>query len=136
MALMERTTSYSVSVAQTSYLDYTRVIRLKLESGTNAYIGFPEVRPADWLQLSPDVPPGNINIFMTADQYDDVYHILQTEDPAFYTALNLEGFQLGAVHTELDLSIGEPAGEGYQDYSLEALIVRAQKQAAADTKQT
>jgi hypothetical protein len=130
-----RITSYSVSVAQTSYLDYTRVIRLKLESGTNVYIGFPEVHPADWLQLPPDVPPGNANIFMTADQYDDVYHILQTEDPAFCTALNLEGLQIGAVHTELDLSIGEPTGEGYQDHSLEALIVRAQKQ-AADNQQT
>jgi hypothetical protein len=135
MALMEPITSYSISVAQTSYLDYTRVIRLKLESGTNVYIGFPEVRPADWLQLPPDVPLGNVNIFMTADQYDDVYHILQTEDPAFCTALNLEALQLGAVHTELDLSIGEPTGEGYQDHSLEALIVRARRQ-AADTKQT
>ena len=37
MALVERITSYSVSVAQTSYLDDTRVFRLKLESGTNVY---------------------------------------------------------------------------------------------------
>jgi hypothetical protein len=135
MALMERITSYNVRVLQTNYLDYTQIISLKLESGTTVYIGFPEVRPADWLQLPPELPPGLINIFMTADQYDDVYHILQTEDPVFCTAINLEGFQIGAVHTELDLSIGEPTGEGYQDQSLEALIVRAQKQ-AADDKET
>jgi hypothetical protein len=40
MALIERITSYSVSVAQTSYLDYARVIRLMLESGTNAISDF------------------------------------------------------------------------------------------------
>ena len=31
------------------------------------------------------------------------------------------------MHTELDLSIGEPTGEGYQDHSLEALVVRARR---------
>lgn len=67
---------------------------------------------------------------MTADQYDGLYHILQTENPAFCTALDLEGIQIGAVHTEFDLTVGEPAGAGYQANSLEALIVRAQKQAA------
>lgn len=54
------------------------------------------------------------------------------EDPAFCTALNLERFQIAAVHTELDLSIAEPTGEGYQDHSPEALIVRAQRQVAGN----
>ena len=130
MALAERVINYSVWVAQTNYLNYTRVIRLKLESGTTVYIGFPLVRPTDWLQF----PPGAINIFMTADEYDDVYHILQTEDPAFCTAVDTEviGFKIGAVHTQLDLSIGEPTGEGYQDQSLEAFVVRAQKHLAGN----
>jgi len=132
MAVAEQVTRYSVMVAQTNYLDYTRIIRLELISGTYVYIGFPDVRPADWLQFPPAVPPGNINIFMTADQYDDVYHVLQTEDPAFCTAIDLDGLQIGAVHTQLDLSIGEPGSEGYQDLSLEALIVRAQKKAAGN----
>jgi hypothetical protein len=44
MALAERITSYTVWVAQTDYLSYTRVITMKLESGTTVYIGFPEVR--------------------------------------------------------------------------------------------
>ena len=48
----------------------------------------------------------------------------QHEDPAFCTALNRERFQIAAVHTELDLSIAAPTGEGYQDHSAEALIVR------------
>jgi hypothetical protein len=133
MAIAEQITSYTAWVAQTSYLSYTRVIRLKLESGTTVYIGFPQDRPADWLQFP---EPGAINLYMTADQYDDVYHILQTENPAFCTAISgdLFGLQVGAVHTELDLSIGEPTGEGYQDNSLEALVVRAKKHLAG-TKQ-
>lgn len=126
MAIAEQIATYSVWVAQTDYLTYTRVINLRLATGTTVYIGFPETRPADWLQIS----PGAINIFMTADQYDNVYHMLQTEDPVFCTALDLFGMQVGAVHTELDLSIGEPTGEGYRDQSLEALIIRARKHLA------
>jgi len=131
MAIAERITSYSARVIQTNYLSYTRLITMKLESGTTVFIGFPEVRPTDWLQFAPSA----ITISMTADEYDDVYHILQTEKPVFCTALDLFGLQVGAVHTELDLSIGEPTGEGYQDQSLEALIVRAQNQ-VTDSKQT
>jgi hypothetical protein len=131
MAIAERITSYSARVIQTNYLSYTRLITMKLESGTTVFIGFPEVRPTDWLQFAPSA----ITIYMTAAEYDDVYHILQTEKPVFCTALDLFGLQVGAVHTELDLSIGEPTGEGYQDQSLEALIVRAQNQ-VTDSKQT
>ena len=85
MPIAEQITSYTSWVAQTSYLGYTRVITLKLESGTIVYIGFPQDRPADWLQFP---APGTVSLYMTADQYDDVYHILQTEDPAFCTAID------------------------------------------------
>jgi hypothetical protein len=130
MAIAERVTSYNVRVSQTNFLTFTRAITLSLESGTTVFIGFPDVRPLDWLQFG----TGSITIFMTRDDYDDVYHILQTEDPVFCTAIDLFGLQVGAVHTELDLSIGEPTGEGYQDQSLEALIVRARQGAdPADT---
>jgi hypothetical protein len=44
MPIAEQITSYTSWVAQTSYLDYTRVITLKLESGTIVYIGFPRDR--------------------------------------------------------------------------------------------
>lgn len=124
MALAELITSYSVWVGQTNYLGHTRTIQLRLETGTTVYIGFPQARPANWLVFG----TRTINLYMTADQYDDVYHLLQTEDPVFFTAINL-GPQVGAVHSELDLSIGEETGEGYEDQSLEALIVRARKQA-------
>jgi hypothetical protein len=125
MAIAERIRSYSIWVGQTNYLQHSRTIRLSLESGTTVYIGFPQVRPVNWLVFG----TGTINVYMTADQYADVYHLLQTEDPVFFTAIILLGFRVGAVHSQLDLSLGEETGEGYDDQSLEALIVRAQKQA-------
>ena len=39
------------------------------------------------------------------------------------------------MHTELDLSRGEPTGEGYDDTSLEALIVRARNEADGQDEQ-
>ncbi|MBO0829696.1 MAG: hypothetical protein J2P24_18140 [Streptosporangiales bacterium] len=127
MAIAERVVGYNVRVLETNYLDYTRVIQLKLEYGSTVTLAFPEARPADWLRFAPFA----ITIYMTAGEYDDVYHLLQTEDPVFCTALDLFGLKVGAVHTELDLSLGEPTGEGYQDESLEALIVRARARPAA-----
>ena len=125
MAIEDKILTYSVSVLQTNYLDYTRVIRLSLESGSTAYIAFPKERPVDWLQFD----QGATNLFMTADDFDDVYHLLQSESPVFFTALNLIGFMVGAVHTQLDLSAGEIPGEGDEDpQSLEALIRRARRE--------
>lgn len=124
MVIAERITSYNVRVIQTNFLSHTRIIMLKTESGTTIHIAFPQVRPVDWLQFT----PGAVSLFMTDDLYDDVYHMLQTEDPVFCTALNIFGFQVGSVHTELDLNSGEPTGEGYQDGSLESLIVRARRE--------
>jgi hypothetical protein len=70
---------------------------------------------------------------MTADEFTDVYHLLQSEAPVFFTALDFFGLEVGAVHTELDLSQGEPPGEGDEDHtqSLTSLIRRAKKEAEA-----
>jgi hypothetical protein len=87
------------------------------------------VRPANWLQLN-----GNSTVlYMTLDEFSDVYHLLQSEAPVFFTALNLLGLEVGAVHTELDLAEGEPPGEGEEDHtqSLAALIRRARQEAEA-----
>jgi hypothetical protein len=129
MAIADRIERYEVYVSQNNYVDYTRSIRLSLESGGEAFIAFPEVRPIDWLQLN---GPSTV-LYMTADEFDQVYHLLQTESPVFFTALNFLGFEVGAVHTELDLSHGEPTGEGDEDHtqSLAALIRRAQREEPA-----
>jgi hypothetical protein len=72
---------------------------------------------------------------MPASEFDDVYHLLQTESPVFFTAIDLFGIEVGAVHTELDLDEGEPTGEGDEDHtqSLVALIRKAKREASAAT---
>jgi hypothetical protein len=128
MAIADKIETYEVHIAQNNFLDYNRSIRLSLESGGTAFIGFPAVRPADWLQFN-----GNSTVlYMTADEFTDVYHLLQSEAPVFFTAIDLFGLEVGAVHTELDLAEGEPPGEGDEDHtqSLAALVRRAQQEEA------
>src|SRR5688572_6243074 len=113
MPISDKVVKYSVHINQNSIHRNFRQIRLSLESGGRAFIAFPKVRPTQWLQLN--VNGQNLtNLFMTQDQFTDVYHLLQSESPVFFTALNL-GALVGAVHTELDLSAGETPGEGDQD---------------------
>jgi len=129
MAIADKVERYEVFIDQNNFVDYYRSIRLSLESGGTAFIGFPAVRPVEWLQFN----GSSITLYMTADEFTDVYHLLQSEAPVFFTALDLSGFEVGAVHTELDLSEGEPPGEGDEDQTqnLAALIRRARKEAEA-----
>jgi hypothetical protein len=73
---------------------------------------------------------------MTTDDFSHVYHILQTENPVYFTALNLFNIRVGAVHTQLDLTAGEPTGEGETDHSLVALVRRAKAQPHASVTST
>jgi hypothetical protein len=131
MAIEDKIESYSVHVAQNNFQSFNRSIRLRLESGGTAFIAFPEVRPADFLQFNGP----STNLFMTREQFDDVYRLLQTENPVFFTALDLLGFKVGAVHTKLDLSLGEPPGEGEADpQSLEDVVRLAREDAAVETR--
>jgi hypothetical protein len=126
MPIADKIETYEVHIAQNNFLDYNRSIRLDLESGGTAFIAFAAVRPPNWLQFN-----GNSTVlYMTTDEFTDVYHLLQSEAPVFFTAIDLLGIEVGAVHTELDLAEGEPPGEGDEDHtqSLAALIRRAQKE--------
>src|SRR4026207_46429 len=99
MAIADKDERSAVFIDQNNFVDYYRSIRLRLESGDTAFIAFPSVRPANWLQFNAPFIP----LYMTADEFTDVYHLLQSEAPVFFTALDLSGFQVGAVHTDLDL---------------------------------
>jgi hypothetical protein len=129
MAIADKVERYEVHVGQNNFLSYVKSIRLSLESGGTAFLGFPETRPVNWLQFN----GSETTVYMTADEFDQVYHLLQTESPVFLTALDFFGLQVGTLHTELDLAHGEPTGEGEEDHtqSLEALIRRAQRELAA-----
>jgi hypothetical protein len=128
MPIFDRVIKYSVSVfrrsAQPGLPSSTRQIRLTLESGGTASIDFTPTLPSNFLQFSGSATA----LFMTTDQFADVYEVLRGESPVFFTALDL-GIRIGSVHTELDLSIGETPGEGDQDpQSLQALIRRARRE--------
>ena len=75
MAIADKVERYEVFIDQNDYVDYYRSIRLSLESGGEAFIGFPAVRPPNWLQINGN----NIVLYMTVDQFTDVYHLLQSE---------------------------------------------------------
>jgi hypothetical protein len=130
MPIADKILTYSVYLLQSNLVDYGRIIQLSLESGDVASIQFPKVRPNDWLQFF-----GNeTSLYMVQDEFTDVYHLLQSEKPVFFTALDFEGLQVGGVHTELDLSAGEPTGEGDEDQSLAAIVRRAQTRGAKPRK--
>ena len=125
MPLFEKITKYSARVGRSDVTDAGRSLSLTLEKGGTVFIGFPPVPPDDWLRFNGSFT----TVFLQAEGYAEVYHLLQTEAPVFFTAWDLFGIKAASVHTELDLSRGEPTGEGYDDTSLEALIVRARNEA-------
>jgi hypothetical protein len=129
MPLQEKVVKYSVYVAHNDFVDFQRVIDLKLESGGTATIAFPTNPPDDWLQFS----GSHTTLYMAQDEFADVSGLLQAETPflpIFFTALNLVGIRVGAVHTELDLS--ESASRARPDeekpQTLQELVRRARSQ--------
>jgi hypothetical protein len=123
MPIDAKVVKYSVWVSQNNILGWVREIGLVLESGATVYIGFPQQRPADWLQFVGQ----NTNLFMTEDEFDDVYHVLQTEPTVYFTALNVVGLQVGAVHTAPALSEDADTGETDLHPSSTAALVRRAK---------
>lgn len=129
MPIFDKVIKYSVSVFRRNALPNippsTRQIRLTLESGGTASIDFTPTLPSNFLRFSGSATA----LVMTTDQFADVYKVLQSESPVFFTALDLLGIRIGSVHTELDLDDGETPGEGDQDpQSLAALIRLARRE--------
>ena len=122
MPLFDPIETYSVFVAEND-LGNERVIDVKLQSGHTAHITFVPVLPADWLQFV----NGDTDLWMTSDKFDQVYHLIQTETPVFFTALAFLGLRVGAVHNQLDLSVGEEPGEvgGTEDPQTLAELINA-----------
>ena len=131
MPIQDKIVRYSVYVAHNDFVAFQRVIDLRLESGGTATIAFPKDPPNDWLQFS----GSHTTLFMLQDEFADVSGLLQAESPVFplfFTALNLLGIRVGAVHTELDLSQGQsPAHvDGEVESTLQELIRRAKREHA------
>src|SRR5438045_977053 len=129
MPLQDKIVKYSVYVAHNDFVDFQRVIDLRLESGGTATIAFPANPPNDWLQFS----GSHTTLYMTQDEFGDVSRLLRAENPflpIFFTALNLDGIRVGAVHTELDLSGSDsPASVDEQrPQTLQEFVRRAKRQ--------
>lgn len=125
MAIQERVITYSVRVDRTDLGAYTRLLEVRLESGTIGRFEFDPQPPADWLQFS----TGAFTVSMAEPQFADAYQILRSEESMFCTAINLFGIRVAAIHTALDLTLGDPAHPAYREDSMEAVVVRALRQA-------
>lgn len=102
MPLQDKVVKYSVYIAHNDFVNFQRVIDLKLVSGETATIAFPANPPNDWLQLN----GSHTTLYMAQNEFEGVVRLLKQESPLiqiFFTALNLVGIRVGAVHTELDL---------------------------------
>jgi len=107
MAIQERVTAYSVSTLRNDLVDYRRVIRLTTETGHQAFLAFPAQPPAAWLTFSGPTS----TVFLERDEFDRIYHVLQSEAPVFYTALNLFGIRAVNVSTTPELPGEGPADD-------------------------
>lgn len=74
--------SYEVDVFASSTLSYDRSIRLELVGGDTVSLTFPTSPPSDFVSIG-----GSFHqIQLAAHKFDEVYHLLQTEKPVYFTA--------------------------------------------------
>ncbi len=121
MPIHERVKSYSVTELQSNVVDYRHVVRLTLESGHPVFIGFPPVVPDPPFTVSGT----GTTAYLPADEFDRVWRMLQSEQPLFFTALDL--FGLRTVNLSSD---AEPLGEGPADDSALAAAMAGAKASA------
>ncbi len=98
---------YKVDIFESS-LPYNRSIRLTLDDGDTVAISFPGAAPADYVNIGANFH----QVQMDAHKFDEVYHLLQTEKPVFFTA-----YEAGTPAIRfVGLSTSkESVGEGFVD---------------------
>lgn len=74
--------SYEVDIFESSTLNHDRSIRLELSDGDTVAVRFPSSAPADNVNIGASFH----TVQMDAHKFDEVYHMLQTEKPIFFTA--------------------------------------------------
>lgn len=78
----QEVTSYEVDVFESNTLNYDRSIRIDLANGDSASVQFPPSAPADNVTIGSSFH----TVKMDAHKFDEVYHLLQTEKPVYFTA--------------------------------------------------
>jgi len=107
MPVQERVTDYTVAVLRNDVVAYQQVVRLTTETGHHVFIGFPEVPPQQWLTLTGT----DTTIYLQAGEFDRIHHLLQTENPLYFTAINVIGLRAFNLTTAQELPGEGPADD-------------------------
>ncbi len=73
---------YRVDIFEANTLNYDRSIRLSLDDGDSVTVRFPSSAPTDYV----DIGTSFHQVQIDAHKFDEIYHLLQTENPVFFTA--------------------------------------------------
>jgi hypothetical protein len=125
MAINERVTNYSVAQLKNDVVDYQQLVNLTTETGGRVSIAFPDNPPAEWLTFS----GGAATVYLQSGQFDRVHHLLQTEAPLFFTALNVFGLRAFSLSTGTELP-----GEGPADDDAVAQLATRTRRHVADSE--
>jgi hypothetical protein len=107
----EEIDKYVVDLFELPGANYERELRLTLKSGPTVSIRFPDVPPGDFID---DLAPTFTVVQLAAARFDQIYHLLQTESPVFFTGYEyiLPGTTIRFAGLSSD---PEPTGEGFRD---------------------
>lgn len=122
MAISERVTNYSIAQLKNDIVDYQELVHLTTETGGHVTIAFPHNPPAEWLTFSGSAT----TVYLESGEFDRVHHLLQTEAPLFFSALNLFGIRAFSLSTGTELPGEGPA----DDDALAQLATRVRRHVA------
>ncbi|WP_347754017.1 hypothetical protein [Agrococcus sp. ProA11] len=101
-------TSYKVDVFAASTLSYDRSIRLELVDGDTVAVSFPGSPPSDYVSIGSSFH----QVQLASHKFDEIYHMLQTENPVYFTAYETGSPAIRFVGFSTST---ESVGEGFVD---------------------
>jgi hypothetical protein len=125
MAIHEKITNYTIAQLKNDIVDYQQIVNLTTETGGQVSIAFPDNPPAEWLTFN----GAATTVYLQSGEFDRVHHLLQTEAPLFFSALNLFGLRAFSLSTGTELP-----GEGPADDDALAQVADRIRQHAADSQ--
>lgn len=108
MPFNERITEYGIALLKNDLVPWNQVIRLVTETGHRVFIAF-NPQP-NWLEITGT----HTNAFLSPSEFDRTFHLLQSEAPVYFTALNVVGISAFLITTDLMMATEAP-GEGPAD---------------------
>ena len=122
MAIGELVTNYTIAELKNDVVYYQQVVNLTTDAGGHVVIAFPDNPPAEWLTFN----RATTTVYLESAEFDRVHHLLQTEAPLYFSALNLFGLRAFNLYTGT-----EQPGEGpADDDALVQLMARIRHHAA------